>query len=144
MSSSFRFLEDVALADIAFEAEGDSPEELFRGATQALIETLADPTTVASSWKRQITKADEDVANLLFDWLSEMVYWKDAAGVVFRDALLTLTRETGKWILCGTLVGAPVNRQLQVLRNDVKGITKHLYNLEEKDTDWKVRVVVDV
>jgi SHS2 domain-containing protein len=144
MSSSFRFLEDVALADIAFEAEGDSVEELFRGATQALIETLADPTTVGASWKRQITKTDEDVANLLFEWLSELVYWKDAAGVVFHDAPLTLRRDNGKWILSGTLLGAPVNRQLQELRNDVKGITKHLYRVEGKETHWKVRVVVDV
>ena len=90
MASSFRFLEDIALADIAFEAEGDSPEDLFRGATQALIETMADPLTVSNSWTRHITKTDEELEALLFDWLSEMVYWKDAAGVVFHEAPLTL------------------------------------------------------
>jgi hypothetical protein len=31
MAYSFRFLDDIALADLAFEAEGDSLEELFRG-----------------------------------------------------------------------------------------------------------------
>ena len=46
MSYDFRFLEDVALADIAFEAEGDSIEDLFQGATRALLETMADPQTV--------------------------------------------------------------------------------------------------
>ena len=80
----FSISEDIALADIAFEAQGDSAEELFRGATQALLETLADPTTVPASWKRQITKTEEDMATLLFEWLSEIVYWKDAAGVVFH------------------------------------------------------------
>lgn len=144
MSYSFQFLEDIALADIAFEAQGDSAEELFRGATQALLETLADPTTVPASWKRQITKTDEDMATLLFEWLSEIVYWKDAAGVVFHEAPLTLTCENAQWILHGNLVGAPVNSHLQELRNDVKGITKHQYRVEREETQWKARVVLDV
>ena len=144
MSSSFRFLEDIAIADIAFEAEGGSAEELFRGATQALIETMADPLTVTNSWNRHITKTDEDLGTLLFDWLSEMVYWKDAAGVVFHEAPLTLTLQQGKWTVSGKLEGAPVNSQLQELRNDVKGITKHLYRVGQEGPVWKARVVVDV
>ena len=144
MSSSFRFLEDIAIADIAFEAEGGSAEELFRGATQALIETMADPLTVTNSWNRHITKTDEDLETLLFDWLSEMVYWKDAAGVVFHEAPLTLTLQQGKWTVSGKLEGAPVNSQLQELRNDVKGITKHLYRVGQEGPVWKARVVVDV
>lgn len=144
MRHSFRYLEDIALADIAFEAKGDSVEDLFRGATEALLETLANPATVASSWKRQITKTDEDVANLLFEWLSEIVYWKDAAGVVFHEAPLTLTCVKGKWTLQVRLVGAPVDQLSQELRNDVKGITKHLYELRHQDEKWQVRVVLDV
>ena len=144
MPHSFRFLEDIALADVAFEAEGDSVEELFRGATQALLETLADPVTVGTSWTRQITKVDEDVASLLFEWLSEIVYWKDAAGVVFHEAPLALTCEDRKWMLTSTLVGAPVNRQIQELGDDVKGITKHLYEVKQHGEQWTARVVLDV
>ena len=48
MAYSFRFLDDIALADLAFEAEGDSVEELFRAATCALLETLADPAMMAA------------------------------------------------------------------------------------------------
>ena len=144
MSSSFRFLEDIAIADIAFEAEGGSAEELFRGATQALIETMADPLTVTNSWNRHITKTDEDLETLLFDWLSEMVYWKDVARVVFHEAPLTLTCNQGKWTVSGTLTGAPVNSQLQELRDDVKGITKHLYRVEVAASQWRATVVVDV
>src|SRR5262245_50808187 len=143
MPHSFRFLEDIALADIAFEAKGDSIEELFRGATQALLETLANPTSVGSAWTRRITKMDEDETNLLFEWLSEIVYWKDAAGVVLHETPLTLTCENGKWILLSTLVGAPVDRQFQELRNDVKGITTHLYEVKQHGEQWTARVVLE-
>jgi protein archease len=44
----------------------------------------------------------------------------------------------------GKLEGAPVNSQLQELRNDVKGITKHLYRVGQEGSVWKARVVVDI
>lgn len=144
MTFSFRFLDDVALADMAFDAEGDSVEALFAGATQALLTTLADPATVGSSWERAIERRDADLSQLLFDWLSDIVYWKDAAGVVFHDAPLAATREGEQWVLKARLIGAPVNRETQELRNDVKGVTKHLYEVHQVNGRWTVRVVLDV
>ena len=144
MGYTFRFLEDIALADIAFEAEGDSVEDLFQGVTQALIDTMADPQTVGASWERRLFKTGDALDDLLVEWLSEIVYWKDAAGVVFRGAPLSLTYENGRWKIEGTLIGAPVDHAAQTLRNDVKGITRHLFHLGQEGRLWKARVVVDV
>ena len=144
MAWTFRFLEGIALADIAFEAEGETVEEVCRGATQALLESMANPDTVSGEWKRVIERSDADPSMLLFDWLSEVVYWKDAAGVVFREAPLTLTREGDVWLLRAHLIGAPVDQQAQELHADVKGVTKHLYELKQTGSCWKVRVVLDV
>lgn len=144
MSSSFRFLEDVALADIAFEAEGDSIQALFEGATHALLETMADPLTVGSVWKQRSIKSEAILEDLLVEWLSEIVYWKDAAGVVFNDARLTLRKASDGWTLKAVLIGAPVDPATQALRNDVKGVTRHLYKIWQEGQVWKARVVVDV
>ncbi len=144
MAYSFRFLDDIAVADVAFEARGDSLEEVFRGATEALLETLADPATVGAVWEQRITKTDEDPADLLFDWLSDIVYWKDAAGVVFHEAPIALLRQGANWSLTARLIGAPVDRETQELRNDVKGITKHLYQVVRDGDCWKAWVVLDV
>ena len=144
MAWTFRFLEEIALADIGFEAEGESVEEVFRCATQALLESMANPATVSGGWERVIERSAADPSMLLFDWLSEVVYWKDAAGVVFREASLTLTREGDAWLLRARLIGAPVDQQAQELHADVKGVTKHLYELKQTGSCWKVRVVLDV
>lgn len=145
MSHAFHFLDDVAIADLAFDASGNSLQELFYGATCAVIEALADPTTVGITWRQTIERTDEDPAELLFDWLSDLVYWKDAAGVVFSQAQLTLTcQDHGGWKLMGVLYGEPVNGSAQTLRADVKGITKHLYQLSQNGGRWTVRVVLDV
>ena len=132
------------MADVAFEAEGASVEEVFRAATQALIESMANPATVGGGWEQAIERRDEDPSALLFDWLSEIVYWKDAAGVVFREAPLTLTQEGDVWWLRAKLIGAPVDQQTQELHADVKGITKHLYRVGQEDGRWKALVVLDV
>jgi SHS2 domain-containing protein len=144
MAWTFRFLEKIALADIGFEAEGESVEEVFRGATQAVLETMATPSTVSGGWERTIERSDADPSALLFDWLSDVVYWKDAAGVVFREAPLTLTQEGDVWSLRACLIGEPVDQQTQELHADVKGVTKHLFELKQTDGRWKVRVVLDV
>jgi len=144
MAWTFRFLEDIALADIAFEAEGESIEDVFRGATQALLESMADPATVSGQWEHASERTEVDPSALLFDWLSEIVYWKDAAGVVFREAPLNLTRRADVWFLRARLIGAPVDHGSQVLHADVKGVTKHLYELTQTGNRWKVRVVLDV
>ena len=144
MPASFQFLEDVALADLAFDAEGDSVPEVFEAASNAVMEAMADPTTVGATWERCVEHVEADLAELLFEWLSDFVYWKDAAGVVFSRAVILVTREGSQWKLAGTLVGEPVNQATQVLRNDVKGVTKHLYRLHQDSGRWRVRVVLDV
>lgn len=144
MPSSFHFLDDVALADLAFDAEGDSVQDVFEAASQAVMEAMADPSTVGATWERRVEHTGTDLAELLFDWLSDVVYWKDAAGVVFSRAVISVVQADTEWKLTATLTGAPVNQATQVLRNDVKGVTKHLYRLYQEQGRWRVRVVLDV
>ena len=88
MAKSVRILEDTVLADAAFEASGDTLEEVFEAATQAIIEMMADPETVSSDWTEEVEINEEDAASLLFEWLSHLVFLKDARGVVFQQASL--------------------------------------------------------
>jgi SHS2 domain-containing protein len=105
---------------------------------------MANPTTVTEGWERTIERNDVDPSVLLFDWLSEVVYWKDAAGVVYRAAPLTVTREGDVWLLRARLIGAPVDQQTQELHADVKGVTKHLYRMSQETGRWKALVVLDI
>lgn len=144
MAFSYRFLDDVALADLAFEATGESLQELFQGATEALMAAMADPETVGESWTQTVRREETDPAALLFDWLSDVVYYKDAAGVVFSKADVTVLPHGDGWQLTAVLVGEPVTSPLQELRADVKGVTKHLYRVQREANHWTARVVVDV
>ncbi|ULA68293.1 MAG: Archease [Nitrospira sp.] len=146
MSGTFRFLDEIAVADMAFEAEGDSLSALFDAATQALIQSLADPVSVAQTWRQTLDMEEADIETLLFEWLNRLVYLKDAQAVVFHHATLTVhaTPDQSAWRLHAELIGAPVDQATQDLRSDVKGVTKHLYAVTQTGTSWKARVVLDV
>lgn len=145
MAHTFRFLDDIAMADLAFEACGESLHDVFQGATDAVIHAMADPQTVGTAWQQVIEREEDDPASLLFDWLSDLVYWKDAAGVVFHRANVRLVqRDDGRWALHGAVYGEPVKAGKQELRSDIKGVTKHLYRLARGREGWTVRVVLDV
>lgn len=145
MTGRFRYLEDIALADSAFEASGDSPSELFRAAAQAVIETMVNPLTVTPAWRRTVERRAVDLPSLLFDWLSDLVYFKDAEGIAFRDAEAAVTRSTGEdWLLRGTVTGEPIDQNRHELRADVKAVTKHLYEVRKEGDRWMARVVLDI
>jgi SHS2 domain-containing protein len=141
----YRMLEDVALADCAFEAWGLTPAELCLASARAVIETMVNPATVGSSWRHHIERRGGDLADLLFDWLSEIVFLKDAEGVVFHEATVDVTRTgEGAWLLRGHLTGEPINPARHELRADVKAVTKHLYDVVETNGRWAARVVLDI
>ncbi|WHZ21489.1 MAG: Archease [Nitrospira sp.] len=146
MAGSFRFLDAVALADMAFEAVGGSLPELFDAATQALIESVADPATVGQTRRQTIDLEEPDLAVLLFEWLGRLVHLKDAKGMVFHRINLSLTQrpERSLWHLHAEVIGAPVDPATQDLRSDVKGVTKHLYAVTQDGSNWTAKVVLDV
>ncbi|MCZ7359034.1 MAG: archease [Candidatus Methanoperedens sp.] len=101
----YRFLEDIANGDAAFEAEARTLEELFREAAVATFEVMVDTMGVEAKITREVELKNEAVDGLLFDWLSELVYLKDAEAVLFskfnvnikkNDAIPKLKRQQSK------------------------------------------------
>jgi len=145
MPAQYRFLDDVALADSAFEATGDSPSELLVAAAHAVIETMVNPETVQPTQTWQVRRGEGSLEALLFEWLSQIVYLKDAEGILFRDAEAQVTHSSpGAWELQGKLRGEQIDPVRHELHADVKAVTKHLYNVREADGRWVARVVLDI
>jgi SHS2 domain-containing protein len=141
----FTFLEHIAVADAAFEAVGDSPSELFVAAGEAVIETMVNRQTVSANVQREVDREEDDLASLLFEWLSQIVFLKDAEGLMFRDAEARVNQGSdGTWRLRGRLSGEAIDPGRHELRADVKAVTKHLYEVAQRDGRWHARVVLDI
>lgn len=146
MNKGFRFLENIALADLAFEAWGESPSKLCEAAAEALTEAMANPATIGTEWKHDVVLAEPNLPDLLFEWLSTLVFLKDAEAVVFHKVLAKVWQdsETQAWHIQGTIMGDMIDAATQELRGDVKAITKHLYEVHIAPNQYRAQVVLDV
>ena len=146
MTGSYRILEDVALADTAFEAIGDGPAELCDTAARALMELMANPTSIGTIWTAPVECEADTLDELLFDWLNRLVFLKDAHSVLFHHAQVSVSEppNSPRWYLRATVFGAPVDPTTQELRADVKAVTKHLYEVSPVGRRWRARVILDV
>lgn len=139
----YKFLEDVAIADIAYEAYGKNLNELFENAAFAIFELSANLKTIDAKKKLEIKIENEKIENLLYDFLSEILFLKDSKYVVFKKVKV-LIKQNKKYQLKAILKGDTINPQKQQLENDIKAVTMHMFEIKKEKNQWKATVVVDI
>ncbi len=138
---SFKYIEGVAMAEAAFEAEGKDLKELFESCADAFIDTTANPKTINSNIKKEIKINGKNIEELLYHFLEELVFIKDSEAIVFNKVEIQEISETE---LKALLIGDKINLEKQELRADVKAITMHQFKVEKKDQGWKAFVIMDI
>jgi SHS2 domain-containing protein len=136
----FKYLEKIAIADIAFEAYGKNLNEVFENSAYAFFDITCNPNTIKNKIKKIINIKAENEKDLLYNFLSELVFLKDSKQLIFNKVNLKIEKNKLKAILFGD----KIDYENQELRNDIKAITLHLFNLEKTKNGYKTRVVVDI
>lgn len=142
-SKKFKILEEIATADVAFEAYGSSESELFENAAFAVEETMVDTSQVKPKVKKKIEVEADELDKLLFDFLSELVYFKDAEALLFSKFSVKI-KKNKKYSLTAEVAGERFDSAKLELRADIKAITWHMFKLEQIPKGWKCRIIVDV
>jgi|TARA_B100001964_G_scaffold242488_1_gene317506 SHS2 domain-containing protein len=140
----YKILEDVAIADIAFEIYGKNLNELFENAALAIFEESADLKNVKEKEKKTIKIDSDKIEDLLFDFLSEILFLKDTFSILFKKSNVKITEKEEKFYLDAKLSGEKINREKHELKNDIKAVTLHMFKVEKTKKGYKALVVVDV
>ncbi len=142
--SDFRFLSNVALADIAFVARGDSLPSLFEAAARALTEVMVDRRTVVGCVERTLELRSSTVDRLLYDFLTELIVIKDVESLLFKEFKVSVASARGERLTC-VAKGEEIDRQRHALRNDVKAVTMHMFGVKKlRGGRWEATVVLDI
>ena len=142
---AYRYLDDIALADIAFEAEAASPGELFAEAWAATLAVMVDePQDLGSDVARRVSLTEAALDLLLFDFLNRLLYYKDAERLLLRATGVDVRPAAGGWSLDAALAGEPIDPARRALGVDVKAITMHRLSVGETERGWRATVVLDV
>ena len=141
----FRFMEEIATADVAFEAWGGTLEELFISSAAALLGTMAAaPERVARCQELAIRLEHEELDLLLFSFLQELIFYKDARRLLLHADTVRIAERKGGFTLEATVSGEQIDAGRHRLLVDVKAVTLHRFQVEFRDNLWKALVELDV
>lgn len=142
---SYRYIEEIATADIAFEATGKSLEEMFREAADATMNVMIEnPESILPRETRAIALENTHVDMLLFDLLQELIYYKDAEQLLLRVTTIGIDKEDRLYRLRATAAGERLDAGRHEQRADVKAVTLHRFTVEKTDDGWKSLVILDI
>jgi SHS2 domain-containing protein len=141
----YLFLDDIAIADVAFEARGKSREEMFASAADALMNVMvAELETIRPVEEVEFRLENRALDMLLFDFLGEFIFHKDARLLLLRPHSLAITPESGSFNLRALCRGELLDTARHPLTVDVKAVTMHRFQVEETEDGWRSVVVLDI
>ncbi|MGD8267906.1 MAG: archease [Desulfobacterales bacterium] len=141
----YRFIDEIATADVAFEASGADLEEVFTAAAEALLAvTVADHLTVRGSLRKTVTLVAESEEMLLFDFLQELVFLKDRDQTLLRVDRIDILPGKEGYHLEAKLAGEQLDYDRHDLVVDVKAVTMHQFHLAPTPDGWQARIVLDI
>lgn len=137
---------DIATADFAFEAFGKTLNELFENAAFAMLEIMTDTKKIKPNERIMFTVKADDIKALMFDFLSEILFYKDSKGLVFSKFDVRIKEEGKGYSLNCVLNGEKWDRKKHEIRTEVKAATYSLMEIKknEKTKMWRCQVVLDV
>jgi len=142
---SYRFREDIAPADVAIEAWGNTLEELFTSCAEALLATMIeDPEEVECCRGVPINVEEVELDLLLFSFLQELIYYKDAQRLLLHADRVRIVQQDGGFELEALARGEEIDRGRHRLLVDVKAVTLYCLSVVQEDSLWKATVVLDV
>ena len=145
MTPPYRYLEEIATADVAFEARGSTLEETFLAASDATLNTMVEEIgTVAPREHRAFSLAADSLDLLLFELLQELVYRKDAERLLLRVRDLRIEEAGSGYRLDADTAGETIDSRRHSLLADVKAVTLHRLVVERTPDGWRAVVVLDV
>lgn len=141
----YRYLEEIAKADVAFEAWGTTVEELFREAAEATMNIMvADLKTIARKVTRTLQVKAESLEMLLFELLQELIFYKDAERLLLRLEKIGISCSGPECSLRAEAVGEELNPERHDLIVDVKAVTLHRFRVLKDERGWQATVILDI
>jgi SHS2 domain-containing protein len=138
----FRFIPDVALADVAYEASSPTLNGLFEACALGLMEVMVGTSTVRARLTKVLRLSSVDTERLLYDFLSELIVIKDVDSLLFRSFDVSLGKE-GRSLVC-RMKGEEIDRRRHALRNDAKAVTMHMFGIRREGGSVKATIVLDI
>ncbi len=140
---TFKYLENIAIADIALEATGKTLDSLFESCALAFSDISANIKKIKPKIKKEIKIESDTIENLLYNFLSELIFLKDAEQLLFSKYEVKISK-TKNYQLNAIAHGEQIDKERHELKDDVKAITFHMFEVKQTDKGWRAQVILDI
>lgn len=141
----YRFVEGLTRADVAFEATGKTLEEMFISAADAVTATeVENPEAITAEVEKRFELRAGELDRLLHDFLQEMIFYKDAELLIFKEYALEIAERDGGYLLKAVAKGEVIDTEKHHMLVDVKAVSWHMFKLERTADGWKALIIIDV
>lgn len=141
----YKYLPDISMADIAFEAWGSTMEKMFESSAAATTNVMVkELKTVKKAKKVSVRIEASTVEKLLFNFIDDIIFYKDAKKLLFSKYSVKIKEGKGTLILNATFSGEKLNMKKHELIVDVKAVTMHHFEVVRKNGRWTAVVVLDI
>ena len=134
-------------ADVKFRVHGRTIEEAFEYAARAMFGVMIDPDTAATIESIRTIEIDlsaDDCKDLLYDFLSELLYLFEVEEIVFgRFDVERIEQAAGGYHLRAHVSGEPIDRGRHRFGVGVKAVTFHDMVIERTGEGYTMQVLVD-
>jgi SHS2 domain-containing protein len=142
VQKKYEYIDEVAPSDCAFRAFGETLEELFSNAGLAVTNCMVDLDSIDAAEKREIDLQAESPSDLLYNWLEEIIYIKDAELLFLKEFDIKLSGDSK--VLKAIARGEKINREKHRIFTDIKAVTMHRFALEKAGEGWEAFIVLDL
>jgi len=109
----------------------------------ATEETQVDLNGVKLKIKKEIELKNDTIEMLLFDFLQELIFLKDAELLLFSKIKVSVSEgKINK--LKAVLEGEKIDPKKHELKVDVKAVTLHRFEVKKTKIGWFARVILDI
>jgi SHS2 domain-containing protein len=118
---------------------------LFTDAADAMTNVMIDNLdAIAPRETQQIELSSDKIDMLLFDFLQELIYFKDAKRLLLRVREAQIDHKNREYLLKTKVAGEQLDATRHQQRVDVKAVTLHGFSVEKRNDNWKARVLLDI
>ncbi|MBI4980065.1 archease [Candidatus Woesearchaeota archaeon] len=142
MNPYYKYLEHTA--DVLFVAEAPSLPELFNQCALAVEQSMVEVKKVSPKKKAVIKLENKNIDYLLFDFLNELLIYKDAKQLMFSKFEVKIEEKKGIYHLNCLAYGEKLDVEKHQAKVDIKAITMHMFEVKKTVSGWKAQVLVDI
>ena len=122
--------------------------EAFENAAIAMFEVITDTSTIKPKIEKKIKLDAEDKYAILYDWLSELLFFHDSEFMVFSNFNVKIRKSNvdnnKRYYLKASAFGEQFDLQKHERRSEVKAVTFHMMDININYHPIKLQVILDI